>query len=174
MRAVVASLLFSYFLLSISIGHAALEGIGQEGEWIIFKKSDAPIACGIMAVPTSSELTRDGQQVSANRGNHRLAITMPEGKNGFVSFEAGFPINNQRTIELVIDGRKFTLYTDPSEEIMDYAWPVYTEDRQIISALKAGSSAVITSYSERGTKVVDRFSLVGVTRGIQKAQAACQ
>ena len=173
LRAVTSLIITIIFFLHPALSQAALSGIGEEGDWIIFKKLEEPVFCGIMGVPSSSTYLRNGQKVNVDRGSHRLSISLIGGTNGIVSFEAGFPIDSQNNVLITIDGRSFNLYTDPNGEIEDYAWPLHTEDLNIINALKAGSQAQITSNSRRGTKVTDIFSLKGVTRGLQRAKESC-
>ncbi len=173
MKSAIVLIVLGVFSLTAAVGQTKLSGIGEEGDWIIFKKLEEPVFCGIMAEPESSVYTRNGKAVEVNRGDHRMAISLPEGSLGLLAYEAGFPLKGDITVDFQVDGKKFTLYTDPSGKVEDYAWPLYTEDKEIVSALKLGSKAKVTATSTRGTKVIDTFSLRGVTKGLQRAAETC-
>ena len=43
-----------------------------------------------------------------------------------------------------------------------------------MAAMKAGSQAVLTAHSSRGTQTVDTFSLLGFTAAMDDAQSRCK
>lgn len=64
----------------------------------------------------------------------------------------------------------FKLFTDGES-----AWTGSpAEDGKLISALRGGSSVVISGRSARGTVTKDTFSLSGITAMTNKAQEACK
>lgn len=155
-----------------------IEGIDQINDWIVYKttQSSERLHCGIMAQPASSTYTRNGQKVQVNRGNTRLSISIIGGRSGpeLVSVEAGFNIKRKSSVSLNIDGRKFTLHLDPEDKILTYAWPLFSDDDKIVDALRRGKQAVVTMISDKGTSVVDTYSLQGVTAGLKRAAVACR
>ncbi len=156
-----------------------IEGIDQINDWIVYKttSSSEQLHCGIMAQPASSSYTQNGKTVKVSRGITRLTISILGGRGGteLVSIEAGFNIRRKSSVSLVIDdNRKFNLHLDPEDKILTYAWPLYSDDEKIVSALKRGGKAVVTMLSQRGTTVVDTYSLSGVTAGLKRAAVACQ
>jgi invasion protein IalB len=44
----------------------------------------------------------------------------------------------------------------------------------MLAALKAGSSAVLTARSARGTQTKDTFSLLGFTAAMEESEARCK
>ena len=155
-----------------------VEGIDQINGWIVYKttQSSENLHCGIMAQPASSNYTRNGEKVQVDRGNTRLSISILGGRSGteLVSVEAGFNIKRKSSVSLQVDSRKFTLHLDPEDKILNYAWPLFSDDDKIVSALKKGREAVVTMVSEKGTTVVDTYSLQGVTAGLKRAAVACR
>ncbi len=173
--------LFIAFLVVHSaplFAQSEIEGIDQINDWIVYKttQSSDNLHCGIMAQPTNSKYTRNGNRVQVERGNTRLSISILGGRSGteLVSVEAGFNIKRKSSVSLAVDGRKFTLHLDPEDKILTYAWPLFSDDEKIVSALKRGKEAVITMVSDKGTQVVDTYSLRGVTAGLKRASVACR
>ena len=69
-----------------------------------------------------------------------------------------------------IGGNVFKLFSEGES-----AWTGSpSEDAKLVTALRGGSSAVITGRSARGTMTKDTFSLSGITAATNKAQAACK
>ena len=95
---------------------------------------------------------------------------MPAGQSGEVSFSGGYPFAPDSAVEVNIGGNVFKLFTEGES-----AWTGSpSEDSKLISALRAGSSAVISGRSARGTMTKDTFSLSGITAASNKAQGACK
>ncbi len=155
-----------------------IEGIDQIDDWIVYKttQSGEQLHCGIMAQPSSSTYTRNGEKVQVNRGNTRLSVSILGGRSGteLVSVEAGFNIKRKSSVSLKVDGRGYTLHLDPEDKILTYAWPLYSDDDKIVYALKQGREATVTMVSAKGTTVVDTYSLKGVTAGLKRAAVACR
>jgi hypothetical protein len=69
-----------------------------------------------------------------------------------------------------IGGQKFELFTSG-----DGAWSDSPDrDGQLVGAMKAGASMLVTGTSTRGTLTTDTYSLSGVTAAMAKIDAACQ
>jgi invasion protein IalB len=57
----------------------------------------------------------------------------------------------------------------------EWAWPANAaDDAAMLAALKAGSSAVLTARSARGTQTKDTFSLLGFTAAMEESEARCK
>jgi hypothetical protein len=82
----------------------------------------------------------------------------------------GYSFKEQSSVSVDIDGNKFTMFTKN-----DGAWMANpTEERQLVGAMKAGRSMVVSGVSSRGTQTTYTFSLSGVTASISAADKACQ
>jgi hypothetical protein len=73
-------------------------------------------------------------------------------------------------VQVAIDGRTFNLISDG-----EWAWPGSREDdTALLAAMRAGSTAVITARSGRGTETRDTFSLQGFTAAMTEAENRCK
>ena len=143
--------------------------VSTEGDWTIFSASD-PKECWAVSQPRKSVNTRDGNPVEVQRGDIRLYVAYRPGGAGEVSFSGGYPFASGSTVELNIGGTAFKLFTEGES-----AWTGSpSEDEKVIGALRAGSEAVLTGKSGRGTQTVDTFSLSGITAATNRARDTCK
>lgn len=143
--------------------------VTREGDWTVFA-ANSPKECWAVSAPKSTQNTRDGKPVEVNRGDIRLYISYRPGQAGEVSFSGGYPFAGDSTVEVNIGGQKFNLFTE-NENV----WAGSSaEDAKLVSALRAGSSAIISGRSSRGTTTADTFSLSGITAATNAAQNACK
>jgi hypothetical protein len=144
--------------------------VGANTDWSVFVEGD-PKECWAVSAPKETVNTRDGRVVAVQRGDILMFVTWRPSANvsGEVSFTGGYPFADGSTVSLDIGGTKFDLYADG-----EWAYPSPEDDSKIVTALKAGSSAVITGRSSRGTQTVDTFSLLGFTASVDDAAKRCQ
>jgi hypothetical protein len=111
-----------------------------------------------------------GKPKEVTRGDIRLYIAYRPGQAGEVSFSGGYPFAPDSAVEVNIGGNVFKLFTEGES-----AWTGSpSEDSKLISALRAGSSAVMTGRSARGTVTKDTFSLSGITADDQQGAGRLQ
>lgn len=144
--------------------------IGTEGDWTIFSAS-SPKECWAVSAPKSTQnLDASGKPKEVTRGDIRMYVAYRPGQGGEVSFSGGYSFAPDSTVEVNIGGNVFKLFTEGES-----AWTGSpSEDSKLVSALRGGSSAVITGRSARGTVTKDTFSLSGITAATNKAQGACK
>lgn len=145
--------------------------VAVKTDWSVFTEEN-PKECWGVSKPKETVNTRNGQTVQARRGDILLFVTFRPGAgaNGEVSFTGGYPFAPGSTVEVNVDGTTFNLITDG-----EWAWPGSpTEDGPILTALKRGTTAVITARSARGTVTKDTFSLRGFTAAMTEAEARCK
>lgn len=143
--------------------------VSTEGDWTIFSASD-PKECWAVSQPRKTVNSRDGKPVEVQRGDIRLYVAYRPGGAGEVSFSGGYPFASGSTVELNIGGTAFKLFTEGES-----AWTGSpSEDEKVIGALRAGSEAVLTGKSGRGTQTVDTFSLSGITAATNRARDTCK
>lgn len=173
--------MFTTTLRSIGVSLVLIAGLGTamaqetsnvvatEGDWTVFA-ADSPRECWAVSPPRSTINTRGGQTVEVSRGDIRLYIAYRPGQNGEVSFTGGYPFAPDSTVEVDVGGRKFNLFTEGES-----AWTGSpSDDEALVTALRAGSSAVVTGRSARGTTTKDTFSLSGITAATNSARERCQ
>ena len=144
--------------------------VAAKTDWSVFVE-EKPKECWGVTSPKESVNTKDGKPTEVRRGDILLFVTYrPGAGEGEVSFSGGYPFAPDSAVEVNIGGNVFKLFTEGES-----AWTGSpSEDGKLISALRAGSSAVVSARSARGTVTKDTFSLSGITAATNKAQAACK
>ena len=151
-----------------AVAQVSTNRVAAETDWSVFVEDD-PKECWGVTAPKETLNTRDGQAVSVRRGDILLFVTYRPGSKGEVSFTGGYPFAGGSTVTLDIGGTKFDLITDG-----EWAWSGSPdEDARIITALKAGVSAILTARSSRGPQTQDTFSLLGVSAALDEAAKRC-
>jgi len=139
-------------------------------DWSVFQGDD-PVECWGVSAPKESVNTRDGRVVAVRRSEIQLFVFYrPDGEaSGQVTFTGGYPFAPGSTVNLTVGESQFELFTDG-----EWAWPATAaDDAKIITAMKRGSSAILTARSARGTQTQDSFSLLGFTAAIEDADKRC-
>ena len=169
--------LFGRALAIAAVAFAATVATAQEStnrvatmtDWNVFTE-ESPKECWGVSKPKETVNSRDGQPVSVRRGDILLFVTFRPGKPGEISFTGGYPFAGGSTVEVTVDGQPYQLFTDG-----EWAWPGSAEDdAKLLAALKAGTSAVMTARSGKGTQTVDTFSLRGFTAAMEDAEKRCK
>jgi len=139
--------------------------------WSVFVEEN-PKECWSVSSPTETVNTRQGRVVAVRRGDILLFVFNRPGSGvkNQVTFTGGYPFANGSTVNLNIGGTEVELFTDG-----EWAWPATpADDAKIVTAMKRGSSAVLTARSGRGTVTKDSFSLLGFTASIEEAENRCK
>ncbi|SDX45538.1 hypothetical protein SAMN05444358_10617 [Ruegeria halocynthiae] len=144
--------------------------VAAKTDWSVFVEED-PTECWSVSAPKETVNTRGGRVVSVRRSDILLFVFYrPNAEvKGQVTFTGGYPFAPGSTVNLVVDGSEFELFTDG-----EWAWPATaSDDTKIVTAMKRGTEAVLTARSERGTQTKDTFSLLGFTAAIEDAEKRC-
>jgi len=145
--------------------------VATKTDWSVFTEEN-PKECWGVSSPKESVNTRDGAPASVRRGDILLFVTFRPGSGaaGEVSFTGGYPFAPGSTVNMTIDSKSFEMFVDG-----EWAWSASTaDDAAMLAALKAGSSAVLTARSARGTQTKDTFSLLGFTAAMEESEARCK
>ena len=155
--------------MTLAVAQESTNRVAANTDWSVFVE-ESPKECWGVSAPKETVNTRDGQPTQVRRGDILLFITYrPGGGAGEVSFTGGYPFAGGSTVEMDVGGTKYNLFTDG-----EWAWSgSKEEDARIIAALKAGSSAILTARSGRGTQTQDTFSLLGFTAAMDEAAKRC-
>jgi hypothetical protein len=144
--------------------------VAANTDWSVFEEQ-SPRECWAVSAPVETLNTRDGQTVSARRGDIRLMVFWRPGENirGQVMFAGGYPFAGGSTVEMDVGGTKYELFTEG-----ETAWPATPEDDvRYVEAMKRGADAVLVGRSGRGTVTTDKFSLRGFTAAVEEAARRC-
>lgn len=144
--------------------------VAANTDWSVFVE-DNPKECWGVSSPKETVNTRGGRVVAVRRGDILLFVFNRPGSgvSGQVTFTGGYPFAGGSTVNMNINGSEFELFTDG-----EWAWPATpADDAKIITAMKRGSSAILTARSGRGTQTKDTFSLLGFTAAVEEAEKRC-
>ncbi|MBS1301832.1 hypothetical protein GZH79_05690 [Loktanella sp. SALINAS62] len=145
--------------------------VAANTDWSTFE-AESPRECISVSAPTTSTLTDgNGNPTTGNRGDIYLMVFYRPGANvqGQVTFTGGYPFASGSTVEMVVGGSTFQLFTEG-----EWAWPATPEDdAQVVAAMKRGTDAVLRARSGRGNITTDTFSLLGFTAGVEEAENRC-
>ncbi len=122
--------------------------------------------CYVHAIPTSK------QPDSLKHGDVSFFIRKSpgEGVTNEANFVVGYPFQDNSTVIVDIDGRKFTMFTQE-----DSAWILNSaEEPELVAAMRAGSRMTVTGKSRRGNETTYSYSLSGVTAATNKITTECK
>ena len=129
------------------IGFGAGTALAQEStnrvatktDWSVFTEG-TPKECWGVSKPKETVNTRNGEPVSARRGDILLFVTFRpgDGANGAISFTGGDPFAPKSTVTVEIDGASYEMFSDG-----EWAWPgTKDDDAAILSALACAIAAL--------------------------------
>jgi hypothetical protein len=122
--------------------------------------------CYIYAEPAKA--APDG--LDHGRVSFSITSSPSQGVQVEANFVAGYPLKEQSSVTVNIDGRTFTMFTQG-----DSAWMLNKADEaQLLAAMKAGKSMVISATSRRGNNTKYDYSLSGVTAAADKMTDECK
>jgi len=85
------------------------------------------------------------------------------------SFLAGYSLKTNRTPKTRVGKAKFDMYAHENEAFIENG----SDERNLVSKMRAGSTMRVEAVSKRGTNVSYEFSLKGVTAALKKARSVC-
>lgn len=166
MKRFIVCLVFSFVATVSGAMASEQKEIGKFGVWsaYVFEENGSNV-CYMAAKPTKAEgkYSKRGDIVAMI--THRPA----EGTKNVFSYMAGYGYKKGSDVEVMIDGKKFTLFTQN-----DMAWAADAgADASIASAVQKGSKLIVKGVSSRGTQTKDTFSLKGSTKAYEAISKAC-
>lgn len=167
-RLVVAVTLLTASAVAVA-AQERLQRVEAFKDWAVFADTAAADKlCYAATVPVQSRADREG----IRRGDvYMLVSSYPnQDVRDEISVKLGFPTDPQKPPRLEIGSARFTMFSDGEE-----AWLETPEDdRKAVAAMRAGSKAVVTAVSARGTTTTDEFSLLGFTASLNKVGELCR
>ncbi len=104
------------------------------------------------------------------RVSFSVTTSPTQGVSNESNFVAGYTLQEQSSVTVEIDGKRFTMFTQG-----DSAWLLdKAEEPQLLSAMKAGRSMVVKAKSRRGNETSYSYSLSGVTAASEKMSDECK
>ncbi len=140
--------------------------IGTFTSWSAYKLTEnGNKVCYMISKPVADE----GNYTQ--RGDIYALVTHRPAENttNVFSYMSGYPYKGESEVDVVIDDRKFGLFTHE-----ETAWaPDSNTDGQIVSAIQSGTQMVVKGESIRGTQTTDTFSLKGSTAAHKAISTEC-
>lgn len=169
LRRALGAAAFTLVATGAALAQESTNRVATLTDWNVFVE-ESPKECWGVSKPKETVNTRDGAPVSVRRGDILLFVTFRPGKAGEISFTGGYPFASGSTVKVDVGGTTFDLFADG-----EWAWPGSAEDdAALLKALKAGSDAVISAKSGKGTQTKDTFSLRGFTAAMEDAEKRCK
>jgi invasion protein IalB len=165
-RTGVLALTFTAFLAGAALAEEPQQ-IGTFGDWVAYsyKAADTKV-CYVSSSPKGSE------PKTVKRDPAFFLVTHMPGRKvrGEVSTIIGYPFKKETNAELLIHEAKFTLFTNA-----DGAWADTTAtEKEIVTAMKSGSTLKVKGTSWRGTQTTDTYSLSGISAALAAIDKACK
>ena len=149
------------FILSVSTGNLVLADI-EKGKWNFVKGTDY---CYIGSSPIEINIP-EGKK----RGDtYILVYRINKNPEAIVQIEAGYPYDQQKTVEVKIDKSLYKFSAE--DETPETAWT--EKDKEVIYAMKKGIKLTVTGISKKGTKTIDTYTLNGFTLAFNKLSKNC-
>jgi invasion protein IalB len=141
----------------------SLEGLYSD--WSLYAMQEN----GNLTCYLSSGLERSSDSVARRRPAVVLITNRPaEGRRGVVSVNPGYTYEDNSQVLMSIGRRQFHLFTAGGS-----AWAEDADDLQIISAIRGGSTLVVTGHAKNGPTTTDTFSLRGFGPALAALDRAC-
>lgn len=152
--------------IAVSAFAADPKRIGEYKDWSahIVREKSAPV-CYIHSEPQKSI----GKYKKRDRTFVQVAHRPADKVKGEVSVTAGYTYRSKSDVEVEVDGKKFSLFTQA-----DGAWLRDSKaDAALVRAMKKGSRMIVRGRSTRGTRTVDTYSLSGFSAAYNSIGKAC-
>lgn len=158
--------LFALVLITKPVFASEPKLIAKHGDWEAYTFTEnGNKVCYMASRPTSAKgnYTRRGDI-------HALITHRPaEGTKNVFSYITGYPYKPGSDVNLTINGKKYTLFTQD-----DTAWAADANtDNAIAQSIRDGSRMVVKGTSKRGTNTTDTFSLRGSTKAHDTISKEC-
>jgi hypothetical protein len=139
--------------------------LGSAGSWTAYlAQNKTGKVCYLIGQPEKTDPAVKRKSVMA-MVTHRTADNV----SNVVSFDEGYPLNEDDDVGLEIGTDKFTLFAKD-----DTAWARTAElDKTIVAALAKGKDAVIKATPKKGHATTDTYSLAGFSKALALIDKAC-
>lgn len=160
--------LFAAVLLMAAVPSFASDQkeLGTFGSWTTYMfEENGGNVCYMAAKPEKAEgkYKKRGEVVAMI--THRPS----EGTKNVFSFMSGYGYKKGSSVDVMIDNKKFTLFTQN-----DMGWAAdAAADVALTQSIKKGSKMVVKGESSRGTATKDTFNLKGSTKAYEAISKAC-
>lgn len=164
MKYVLRTIVLSFFALFIANGAHAQEKDRTYKNWTVYiTKLQGKKTCYMASFPTNK------------KGNYRrrdepyLLVTRMANNVYEVSASSGYPYKKGSDINVDVDGKKYTMFTQG-----ELAWAHGAQqDIDMVRQMKAGNKFMVRGTSQLGTYSIDTYSLSGFTAAFNRMNSEC-
>lgn len=141
--------------------------LGKFGNWNAFTFNDdaGKKVCFMSSTPASAKGNYN------RRGDIYAYITHwpSKGHKNMINIDTGYPYKANSMVDVAIGGDKFKLATEGEK-----AWAYnQSDDDEITTAIRKGSTMIVKGTSTRGTLTTDTYSLRGTGEAYDAISKAC-
>ena len=151
---------------SAALDPGPAKAIGSAGSWTAYlAQSKSGKVCYLVGQPAKTE------PAAANRKTVMAMVTHRTEDNvaNVVSFDEGYPLKEDTTVQLEVGGAKFELFAKD-----DSAWARTSDiDRAIVGALAKEKQAVVKASPRKGHQTTDTYLLSGFSKALGLIDKAC-
>jgi hypothetical protein len=146
--------------------------LGQFGDWDAYAAAPGgKKLCFALAKPASSTTN------PPNRRGDGMTTFM------FVSSRPGEKVKDE--VSLLVGGYAFKPATDATAQVGSASFPMYTqkdgawiknaaEETRFVDAMRKGSDMTVKAMSDKGTEMIDKFSLKGLDQALARVAQECK
>ncbi len=139
---------------------------GTHGDWAVYTKGTGPERlCYVLSEAATKSPS------SVDHGD--IYFMVSNWKNGAASeqpsFLAGYPLKTTRAPKAIVGSTTLTMFAADNEAFITER----SNERKLVSKMRAGSSMTVSAVSTRGTQTRYTFSLKGVTAALKQSKLAC-
>jgi type IV secretory pathway VirJ component len=140
--------------------------LGTSGSWTAYvAQNKSGKVCYLVGQPEMAETTSMKRKAVMATVTHRTEDQVAN----VVSFDVGYPLNEDDDVTVEIGKDKFTLFARG-----DSAWARTTDlDEQIVTALAKEKQAIVKGNPKKGHGTADTYSLAGFAKALALIDKAC-
>ena len=149
-----------------ALAQSAPKLAGTHGHWSVYTRgSGGDRICYVLSEAQTEAPT------SVKHGD--IYFMVSNWKNGAAteqpSFLAGYELKTTRAPKAQVGSTALTMFAADNEAFIAES----TDERKLVSKMRAGSTMTVSAVSKRGTQTRYTFSLKGVTAALRQAKSAC-
>ena len=145
--------------------------LGNFQDWGAFTaRENGKLVCYIGAEPKTSRGKYKKRGQTFLLVTHRPKENSKRNRFNVVSLRAGYTYKKASAVKILIGKSTFKLFTTKEWAFAENA----KLDKELITAMKRGSTLTVKGISSRGTKTTDTYSLKGFTAAHKAINKACR
>jgi hypothetical protein len=140
--------------------------LGSAGSWTAYlAQNKAGKVCYMVGQPEKAQPAAMNRKPATAMVTHRTEDDV----SNVVSFDEGYPLNEEADVNLEVGADKFTLFAKD-----DSAWARTAElDKTIVAALAKEKQAALKATPKKGRATTDIYSLAGFSKALSLIDKAC-